>query len=286
MEERRGLTPSPSATDKESMNRSTAALIFAILAAAAAHAQNLAAAFPKTGIASWYGPEFEGKATASGEIFDSSRLTAAHPSLPFGSVLRVTNAHNNRTVEVRVNDRGPFVAARIIDLSRAAAEKLDMIVTGTAPVALELVGASAVPAPGLEPSAPAAAVAEGTTTPVPTAMTPTVTQAAAPAEAAPVVTAPATASPASGRRSAVLLPKVPDGASDKRYRVQVGSYRLVRNATDAFNRLKGAGFTPAYERHGELYRVVLVGVGSAELSGYAERLGGAGFSEALLREEP
>ena len=92
--------------------------------------------FRQEGIASWYGREFEGRPTASGEIFNASLFTAAHPSLPFGTVVIVTNQHNNKSVIVRINDRGPFVSARIIDVSRAAAEQLDMIVTGTAPVSI------------------------------------------------------------------------------------------------------------------------------------------------------
>ncbi|MCL2130712.1 MAG: septal ring lytic transglycosylase RlpA family protein, partial [Treponema sp.] len=93
--------------------------------------------FRQEGIASWYGSEFDGKPTASGEIFNSGLYTAAHPTLPFGTVLMVTNKQNNHRVAVRVNDRGPFVAARIIDLSRAAGEVLDMLITGTAPVLVE-----------------------------------------------------------------------------------------------------------------------------------------------------
>ena len=93
--------------------------------------------FRQEGNASWYGNEFEGRKTASGEIFDSSKLTAAHPTLPFGTHLLVTNKNNNRQVTVRVNDRGPFVATRIIDVSRAAAEQLDMIYSGVAPVYIE-----------------------------------------------------------------------------------------------------------------------------------------------------
>ena len=97
--------------------------------------------FRQEGIASWYGPQFEGRPTASGEIFSSSLFTAAHPTLPFGTLLIVTNTNNNRQVSVRVNDRGPFVEGRIIDLSQAAAEHLDMLVTGTAPVIIETITA-------------------------------------------------------------------------------------------------------------------------------------------------
>ncbi|MDX6750695.1 septal ring lytic transglycosylase RlpA family protein [Geminicoccaceae bacterium 1502E] len=86
------------------------------------------------GEASWYGPGFEGQPTASGERFDSGELTAAHPTLPLGSEAHVTNLENGRSVEVEINDRGPAVDGRVIDLSRAAAEKLDMVEDGTAPV--------------------------------------------------------------------------------------------------------------------------------------------------------
>jgi rare lipoprotein A (peptidoglycan hydrolase) len=94
--------------------------------------------FWQDGIASWYGAEFDGRPTASGEIFDSSLYTAAHPFLPLGTLLSVTNLHNGRKANVRINDRGPFVSSRIIDVSRAAAEQLDMVVSGTAPVLVEV----------------------------------------------------------------------------------------------------------------------------------------------------
>ena len=90
------------------------------------------------GVASWYGPGFEGNLTANGEVFDTSKLTAAHQTLPFDTLVRVTNLENGLAVVVRINDRGPFVGGRIIDLSRAAAERLDMIGSGTARVRLEL----------------------------------------------------------------------------------------------------------------------------------------------------
>lgn len=90
------------------------------------------------GYASWYGWKFHGRKTASGEIFDMGKLTAAHPTLPFGTVLRVTNAANNESVEVKVNDRGPFVEGRIIDLSKAAADAIGMSGSGVAWVRLEL----------------------------------------------------------------------------------------------------------------------------------------------------
>lgn len=91
------------------------------------------------GKASYYGSKFHGKPTASGELFNMHNLTAAHPKLPFNSLVKVTNTHNNRSVVVRINDRGPFTKNRIIDLSKAAAEKLQMIERGTAVVTLEVI---------------------------------------------------------------------------------------------------------------------------------------------------
>ncbi|MCR2111329.1 septal ring lytic transglycosylase RlpA family protein [Campylobacter upsaliensis] len=92
------------------------------------------------GIASWYGPGFHGKKTSNGETYDQNGLTAAHKTLPMNTILKVTNLNNNRQVTVRVNDRGPFAHNRIIDLSKGAAGKIDMIHAGTAPVRLEVIG--------------------------------------------------------------------------------------------------------------------------------------------------
>jgi rare lipoprotein A len=96
--------------------------------------------YNEVGIASWYGPTFHGKPSASGEMFDENALTAAHPTLPIPSLVRVTNLENGRGVVVRLNDRGPFVDDRIIDLSRAAGAALDMHDKGTAKVRVEYVG--------------------------------------------------------------------------------------------------------------------------------------------------
>ena len=93
----------------------------------------------QTGIASWYGPGFHGKATASGAIYNQNDLTAAHQTLPLGTRVMVTNLENGRSTELLINDRGPFVKGRIIDLSYAAAESLGMIGPGTIPVRLEVI---------------------------------------------------------------------------------------------------------------------------------------------------
>lgn len=90
----------------------------------------------QTGEASWYGPGFHGNQTANGERYNQNALTAAHRTLPFNSIVRVISLENNKYVDVRINDRGPFVGDRIIDLSRAAASRIDMIQSGTANVRL------------------------------------------------------------------------------------------------------------------------------------------------------
>lgn len=92
------------------------------------------------GTASWYGPKFHGRLTSNGETYNMYDLTAAHKTLPMNTIVRVTNRDNGHSTIVRINDRGPFVANRIIDLSKKAASNLGMIGTGTAPVRLEILG--------------------------------------------------------------------------------------------------------------------------------------------------
>lgn len=96
----------------------------------------------ETGLASWYGPGFHGKLTASGDVFNQEKLTAAHRTLPWGSRVRVVNLANGKSVVVQINDRGPAVKSRIIDVSRAAARALGMVEAGTATVQVELLSGS------------------------------------------------------------------------------------------------------------------------------------------------
>ncbi len=95
--------------------------------------------YSETGIASWYGHPYHGRPAANGEIYDMEKLTAAHRTLPFDTVVRVTNLNNQKTVDVRINDRGPFVDGRIIDLSHAAAVAIDLVGPGTAKVRMDVV---------------------------------------------------------------------------------------------------------------------------------------------------
>ena len=98
-----------------------------------------------TGSASWYGPGFHGKKTASGEVFDQTKFTAAHKTIPLGRRARVTHLANGKSIEVLINDRGPYVAGRLIDLSQAAAEALGLINNGVAKVQVELLDETSVP---------------------------------------------------------------------------------------------------------------------------------------------
>jgi rare lipoprotein A len=94
--------------------------------------------YDETGIASWYGPDFHGKYTANGDVFDQNAVTAAHRTLPMPSIIKVTNLENGRSIEVKINDRGPFAHGRILDLSKHAAELLGMDMQGTARVRVQV----------------------------------------------------------------------------------------------------------------------------------------------------
>ena len=243
--------------------------------------------FRQQGIASWYGREYEGRPTASGEIFDSSQLTAAHPSLPFGTMVVVTNQHNQKKVTVRINDRGPFVPARIIDVSRAAAEQLDMVVTGTAPVMVESISKIVMSVPDTNQSQMSMPVNS-------TAVTQTINVSNNEQSAAAVI--PETSyvviyqpSVTQVPNQIILIPAI-NIIQDKKYRLQVGSYKIAKNAIEAFDKLKNSGLNPAYERYIngeniEHFRVVLAGINGYEVQLIADKIRLAGFKEALIKEE-
>ncbi len=107
--------------------------------------------YVEQGVASWYGNPYHGRRTSNGEIYDMDQLTAAHLRLPFGARVRVTNLENGRSVDVRINDRGPFVKKRIIDLSREAAYRIGMLANGTARVQVAVLSGPDEPLPELGP---------------------------------------------------------------------------------------------------------------------------------------
>jgi rare lipoprotein A len=280
--------------------------------------------FRQEGIASWYGKDFEGKPTANGEIFNPSLFTAAHPSQPFGTLLTITNKQNMKQVTIRVNDRGPFVNARIIDLSMAAAEALDMISTGTAQVIVEKAQVSIlgpVLGPALETETSAPVIAAATASPdLAVSYVEAETEAETLMKQKPVAAQPApkpsikpepepeleiiNVPPGSpmveefyrqpalppaqefyNAPAAKILGGIPPAGSSKSYRLQVGAFTVPRNALNAFDKLKNAGLNPAYEQSGEFYRVVLAGLKANEIQSIAQILANNGFPEAIIREE-
>jgi peptidoglycan lytic transglycosylase len=190
------------------------------------------------GVASWYGPGFHGRRTANGEVYDQYELTAAHQTLALGTRVMVTSATNGRSVEVRVNDRGPFVDGRIIDLSYAAARVIGMIGPGTMPVRLQVLDAGveiarrpAPPAP--EPRPVAVARAEPRRAPDP----PPRAEPAEPRGSYAVLVATLSDPGLAEHLRSRIAIKFPDAhvaavdvRNDRYYRVQIGPYEYRRLA--------------------------------------------------------
>ncbi|MDR2865149.1 MAG: septal ring lytic transglycosylase RlpA family protein [Spirochaetaceae bacterium] len=265
--------------------------------------------FRQEGLASWYGAEFAGRPTASGEIFDPNQYTAAHPSLPFGTVLTVTNLMNRRQIQVRVNDRGPFVSTRIIDVSRAAAEQLDIIRSGTAQVLIELLPSvdsspnSGNPVTLANPDGMVEPVFEIAGAATPTQIQPikqplpptypSVTesenryQPTQPIISPNVVSPEAASLPESDAKTQRTHAEIIGGPvlPNRTYRLQVGSFKVPRNAVEAFDRLSNAGLNPSWEPFDGFYRIVLSNIKAEDVPSIAIKLKGAGFNEAIARLE-
>jgi rare lipoprotein A len=240
-----------------------------------------ASGYVERGVASWYGTEFHGLRTSTGEPYDMFAMTAAHKTLPLPCYARVTNLSNGRNVVVRINDRGPFVANRVIDLSYSAAARLDMIRNGTAFVQVEVLTPAA---PSLNASmpvnAPAAQAASVGVSSVP-AMNPPPAAQPAPVTApgAATATAPAVApGPATA--------PAPAGS----FYIQVGAYSRADNASGAVRRLRAAGleniFTLAPDAHQPLQRVRIGPIASVQqFDATIARLSALGFPNARLAQD-
>jgi len=224
----------------------------AVAAASAQGAAALPAAAPQPGAtaqssfegcASWYGGEFHGRQTSSGEIYDKEAFTAAHRSLPFGTMLLVTNLDNGASVVVRVTDRGPFVKGRIIDVSEGAARILGMLPTGTARVRCRVLP-------------PEEAAAFGSP---------------APAKAADA-TSKAGEAGAAGRAP----------LDSRRARIQVASYRDAKNAAETQKRLKMSGLEASVEDSGAYHRVVFADLAASDVNGLVTRLNTLGYRDLLI----
>jgi rare lipoprotein A len=227
--------------------------------------------YNESGMASWYGPGFHGRRTANGEAYDQHAMTAAHRTLPMPSVVRVTNLSNGNTVILRVNDRGPFAHNRIIDVSRAAAERLDMVKSGVASVRVEILPdesrrvkeiaqngggvAEQMAAMRDASSAPRAAVAAAPPPPPP--QTVVARPAAAPAPVTPAapgyfVQAGAFSSIDGAERVRANLARFGDSAISQTsfgptnlYRVRLGPFASADAAQSTMGRVQQAGYRDA-----------------------------------------
>lgn len=224
------------------------------------------------GIGSWYGEQFHNRRTANGEIFDMDQLTAAHKTLPLPSIVEVTNLDNGRSMRLRVNDRGPFVGDRVIDLSRAAADQLGYRRAGVAKVRVRYIG----PAPKGGMDAPKRyAAAPAPPPPAPYREIPRETAAYQPPR-------PAYEAPPPREPQVFTTPTPPTGA----FRIQAGSFANRDNAERAAERLAGAGRVSVESMDragGTLYRV-LVGAGDDEALawGVRDRVAALGFGDATV----
>lgn len=231
--------------------------------------------YEQTGEGSWYGPNFHGQPTASGETYDQEAMTAAHPTLPLNSLVQVTNLENGREVIVRINDRGPFVGERLIDLSRAAAAVLGYEQQGRARVHVRYLG-----------PAPRRVTAEGAPQPVAAAPSPAPRQVVnvEPQQDGPVSLIPAAAAqPQPTVQQAAYTPAA--GA----FVVQVGAYSDLANAQRVRDAVAGAGDAHIDVRHTaggrELFRV-RVGPWETREQADAARasLAGMGYPEAVVAQ--
>jgi len=269
----------------------------------------------ETGVASWYGPGFHGKSTANGETYDQTDHTAAHRTLQMPSVVRVTNLDNGRSTVVRVNDRGPYARGRVLDVSRAAAEELDMTHSGTARVRLEQLsmesqalkdialsggGAGEQRAAldkfiaGRRGPPPVAATAQATSPPPPT---PSVTVAASPPPPvlpnprSPAVT-PVVAFGSAGQGSGQQPPTVATIASAAAahpaggFYVQTGAFSTMGNAEKQRGLVSSYGpseISPASAGGREVYRVRLGPYTTSDAAGIvADRLKRSGYGDARV----
>jgi len=244
-----------------------------------------AVGYRERGVASWYGPDFHGLRTATGERYDMFALTAAHKTLPIPCYARITNLSNGRSVVVRINDRGPFVGNRIVDLSYTAALRLDMIRNGTAFVDVQTL-TPAENAPGAElpvvtAAASAASVGVSNVPALPAPSEPTVNLA---------TTTPAAPTGASTSVISPALASLPVPAAVGRFYIQVGAFGQPENARRVAQRLRAAGIERVFTLEpgpGQSLQRVRVGPISSvqEFDAITARLATLGFPGARLAQD-
>jgi len=253
-----------------------------------------AAGYRERGVASWYGPDFHGLRTATGERYDMFAMTAAHKTLPIPCYARVTNLSNGRSVVVRINDRGPFVANRIIDLSYTAAAKLDMIRNGTAFVDVEVLSPASPPSgTALPVTTQAASAASVGVSSVPAVTTPVETAApTAPAGAAAAApgTSPNAMAPAAAAAAALPAMPPPAPVAAGHFYIQVGAFSQADNAQRVARKLRDAGlehvFTLAPAADQPLQRVRIGPIASVQqFDALIAQLTALGFPGARLAQD-
>jgi rare lipoprotein A len=244
--------------------------------------------YDETGIASWYGPTFYGRPTANGENYDGNKLTAAHKTLPLPVNVRVTNLDNGKSLVVRVNDRGPFARGRIIDLSKRAAELLDVVQTGTARVRVTyLARADINGAPPEEtPAAIAKALPAAPSGKVDTAALGVLPGAAVapPAKMASLPTpAPIPAAMFADNQPTGQVTRVPVPSATKLY-IQLGAFSRMENAKALLGKVGGDLRISTLQRGGQtLYRVRSGPLASVQDADAAlARITGAGANDAHI----
>jgi rare lipoprotein A len=240
--------------------------------------------YDERGIGSWYGEQFHNRRTANGEIFDMDLPSAAHKTLPLPSIVEVTNLDNGRKMKLRVNDRGPFVGDRIIDLSKAAAEQLGYGRAGVARVRVRYIGPA-----GKTPFDERRIVASAPPPPTPRAAPPPKARVYAGGlpPARPAYDAPPPPKAADADYEApVPVISAPPAPVLGSYRIQAGSFANRDNAERAAAQLSGAGQASieSIERsQGTLYRVVVdAGIDEGMAFGVRDRVAALGFSDATV----
>ncbi len=210
--------------------------------------------------ASFYAEDFHGKKTSSGEPFDMNAFTCANKYLPFGTILKVTNLSNGKSAEVRVNDRGPFVTDREIDLSKAAAQQLGMIQSGTATVRLEIISRPEHSLLSFQTMQSAKKIMERKT--------------------GKTVQVPAEAESASGGNNE----NSGEEKDGERWDIQLGAFSSRHNAEKLARNLQKAGFKNiVFQKTEKIIRVVIRDVSSEDLTALESELEEKGFSEYTIR---
>ena len=259
----------------------------------------------QSGEASWYGQEFAGRATANGEIFDPMQMTAAHQTLPFGTIVEVQNQQNGRVVRVRINDRGPFVGRRVIDLSYAAARELGMIDAGVVAVTLRPVSAGPGPAPAPVAAPVLSTAASDAPPPVPFPLPEDVgTPIAATSDSEPIdvqvieerngVEVHKTVSP--DGRTIVRSPEPAPTSSSRadvapapapsRFVIQLGAFQRMENAASLRERVVRLFSRTFVEQSGAMFRVRVGPFPTRdEAAQIRDQLESSGFSGVIMRAD-